>query len=58
MKKCFICEKEIMNNKDSVCESCKEFFKWKYGNRFLRHLEKLKEYLSRDEKSIKFRRKK
>lgn len=58
MKKCFVCEKEIESSEDKVCQTCLEFFKWKHGKKFLKHLEKLKGYFSEDSNSIKFRRKK
>lgn len=33
MKECIICGRNICKNKKDVCETCKEFFDWKYGSK-------------------------
>ena len=33
MEKCIVCRKEICKGKKDVCETCLEFFEWKYGKK-------------------------
>jgi len=54
MKNCIICKKE---NEEEVCESCIEFFKWKYGKGYIEKIKNFQEMQKRSGK-IKFRRKK
>jgi hypothetical protein len=41
MKNCLICNKEIENEKE-VCNSCIEFFKWKYKKKYLHRIKEFK----------------
>jgi hypothetical protein len=59
MKKCIVCEKDMIGNDAEVCETCTSFFKWKYKKRFKRRLrfhKLVSEILEADKN--KFRRKK
>lgn len=54
MKTCVICKKEIAENGD-VCESCLDFFKWKYKKNFQKKISEFRKIM-KDTSSIKARR--
>lgn len=60
MKKCWICNRKIIEEDNEVCGICGEFFKWKYEDNFQEQLEQIKKLKKRDIKFglIKLRRKK
>ena len=60
MKKCCVCNREIIEENNELCRICFEFFKWKYGNHFQKKIEQIKESKKRDRKFslIKLRRRK
>jgi hypothetical protein len=38
MTRCFVCQKKIDDNEDDVCDSCKDFFKGKYGEDYPKYI--------------------
>lgn len=47
MKKCKICQKEIDENEE-VCNSCIDFFKWKYKKTYCKKLRRFQKIMSRN----------
>lgn len=43
MKKCLICEKEVLEKREEICETCLEFLKSKYGSKTDREIQRFRE---------------
>ena len=56
--RCILCGKKFDKTEDKICQTCRDFLKWKHKKKFQKRLEKLILYFSKNSDSTKFRRKK